>query len=369
LVIIILFAVTSCIYLLQKTEKSITKPIEEIQAAMVEFSKGNLDVNINYEATDEVGILCEAVRKSSDKLKDYISNITGVIKQLEEKNMTVRVAIDYEGDFKPIQISLDNIVMSFHKMIGVFDEASGQIAIGAEKIAKTSKNVADGGSEQAREIGNLVERIDQIASKVNMNAKNAEDVKQLSQQSVSVAQMGNEQMKVLNNAMESIAKHSNKISDIIQVIHNIAKQTNLLSLNATIEAARAGNAGKGFAVVAGEIKKLAEECSSAVKFTSELIENSISAMKEGVVLTVEVSKYFDEIVHESMKTNDVIEIMSSYSKEQAEKLTDTLSYLQNISLIIESNSVAAQESSAMSSEFIAQSEKLEDLIHEYKLIS
>lgn len=365
---IFVFGAVSCIFLLKITKKSIIHPMKDIQSAMIDISKGNLQVNIPYMSKDEIGILCDAVRETGRKLKAYISNITEVIKQLEEKDMTTRVDIDYEGDFRPIKESLDNIAGSFQNMLLIFNETAVQITLGAEKIAETSSSVAEGGAEQAKEVGNLVGQIDAITHKVNANAKHAENLNQLSQNTVSVAKQGNEQMVTLVHAMEAIEKHSGKINKVINLIQNIAAQTNLLALNASIEAARAGEAGRGFAVVAGEVGKLAEESANAARTTAELIGNSMTVIKEGVQSADEAAKHFEEIVAKSMRTNEVIEDMSKYSKEQAQQLNETLAYLQHISAIIETNSAASEESSAMSEEFISQSERLEEMIQQYKLI-
>jgi len=168
--------------------------------------------------------------------------------------------------------------------------------------------------------------------------------------------------------MEAIEKHSGKINKVINLIQNIAAQTNLLALNASIEAARAGEAGRGFAVVAGEVGKLAEESANAARTTAELIGNSMAVIKEGVQSADEAAKHFEEIVVKSMKTNEVIKDISKYSKEQAQQLNETLEYLKHISDIIETNSGASEESSAMSEEFISQSERLEEMIQQYKLV-
>ncbi|WP_313134090.1 HAMP domain-containing methyl-accepting chemotaxis protein [Anaerocolumna sp.] len=362
------FGAVSCICFLNITKKSIINPMKDIQSAMIDISKGNLQVQIPYISKDEIGILCDAVRETGRKLKAYISNITEVIKQLEEKDMTTRVDFDYEGDFRPIKNSLDNIAESFQNMLLIFNETAGQITSGAEKIAETSSSVAEGGTEQAKEVGNLVIQIDTIADKVNTNAKHAENLNQLSQHTVSVAKQGNEQMITLVHGMEAIEMHSGKINKVINLIQNIAAQTNLLALNASIEAARAGEAGRGFAVVAGEVGKLAEESANAAKTTAELIGNSMTVIKEGVQSADEAAKHFEEIVAKSMRTNEVIEDMSKYSKEQAQQLNETLAYLQHISAIIETNSAASEESSAMSEEFISQSDRLEEMIQQYKLV-
>ncbi len=367
-IILIMTGAGSCVYLLRITEKSITNPIKEINSVMLEISKGNLVADIAFTSFDEMGVLCDAVRETCRKLKSYITNITEVMKQLEEKDMTVRVGIDYEGDFKPIKVSLDSIVLTFQNMLNIFSQTAGQITTGAEQIAQTSSSVAEGGTEQASEIGRIVHQIEELVIKVNNNAKKAASINELSENTVTVAKQGNEQMNTLVNAMEVIATHSDKISKVIKVIEQIAYQTNLLSLNASIEAARVGNAGNGFAVVASEIGKLSGECAKAAKSTTELISGTVNAIKEGVSLADNTAKDFNKIVVESMNTNKVIEGMAIDSQYQAEQLSGTMTYMQNILAIIESNSASAQESSAMSEEFISQAERLETLLHEYKLV-
>jgi methyl-accepting chemotaxis protein len=358
----------SCIYLLIMIENSITKPITEIKAVMVEISHGNLGVNITFQAKDEMGVLCDAVRETTRKLKDYIKNITDTVRKLEEKDMTVRASVNFEGDFKPIKDSLDNTVIAFQETLNTINESAKEITVGADLIAGSAKTVAEGGSEQADAINRLVKKIDELVAIVNINAADAVSIYELSQSTVTSAQKGNQQMNSLVQAMEAIAIHSGKISNIIHVIEEIAEQTNLLSLNASIEAARAGSAGKGFGVVASEIGKLAGESRKAVQSSTELINSTIHAIREGAFLAKETADNFQMIVNESLRTNQVMDAMAEQSKSQAQQLNESMSYLQQITAIIEGNSAAAQESSAMSEGFISQAGKLEELLGEYKLV-
>lgn len=368
-VFILLIAVGagSCICLLRLTEKSITEPITKLKAAMVEISKGNLGINISIASEDEMGVLCEAVMETARKLKGYIMNITETVKRLEEKDMTARVSIDYEGDFRPIQAYLDNTVVSLQDMFKIIYAAAEQITAGAGQIAQTAKTVAEGGTDQMGAISHLSEQINDIVDMADKNVSNAIRIRELSQNTVSAAKSGNGQMTSLVHAMEAIAEHSGKISKVISVIEAIADQTNLLSLNASIEAARAGNAGKGFGVVAGEIGKLADECRQAVKSSGDLINSTINAIKEGVLAANETADKFQTIVKESIKTNQVMETIENNSKEEAKQLKESMFYLQQISTIVGTNSAASQESSAMSEEFINQAAKLEELLQEYTL--
>lgn len=366
-VILIVLGSGSCVYLLNLSEKSITEPIMKLKAAMVEISKGNLGINISISSKDELGILGEAVMETLRKLNIYIRNITETVKRLEEKDMTAQVTIDYEGDFKPIQTSLDNSVASLSNMIGIIYDSAQQISAGAGQIAQTAKTVAEGGTEQMGAINRLVQQVDDIVKMADRNVSDAGRIQDLSQNTVTAAESGNAQMVSLVHVMEAIAEHSDKIADIIDVIEAIAEQTNLLSLNASIEAARAGNAGRGFGVVASEIGKLANECREAVNSSGELINSTIHVIKDGVLAANETAEKFQSIVEETVKTNQVMENMTVNSKEQAKQLSESMLYLKQITNIIETNSAASQESSAMSEEFINQADKLEALLREYIL--
>lgn len=366
-ILLIVLGAGSCVYLLILTEKSITEPISKLKAAMLEVSKGNLGIHISIASKDEMGILCEAVMETVRKLNVYITNITETVKRLEDKDMTARITIDYEGDFKPIQVSLDNSVESLRNMMKVINDAAEQITTGAEQVAQTSKTVALGGTMQMEAITRLAEQINVIVDMADKNAEDAVSIQELSQNTVSAAETGNRQMTSLVHAMEAITEHSGKISKVIGVIEAIAEQTNLLSLNASIEAARAGSAGRGFGVVATEIGKLAQECRMAVKSSGELIDSTIDAIKEGVVAANETAERFQTIVKESIKTNKVMANMADNSKDEAKQLKESMGYLQQITTIIESNSAASQESSAMSEEFINQAGKLEEHLREYTL--
>lgn len=355
----------SCVCLLIATERSITKPINEIKESMVEISKGKLSVEVNYSSKDEIGILCEAVRKTLFKLNEYITNITYVIKQLEEKNMTIRVGIDYEGDFTPIKSSLNNTAATLQDVIGLLFQSAKEMTIGADQIAKTAKVVADGSEEQSQAISRLTMQLNEIAVMVNKNTKEAANIHKISIDTVHAAKQGSGQMEVLVNAMTVISAHAGKIAQIIAVVEAIADQTNFLSLNASIEAARAGSAGKGFAVVASEIGKLALESRKAVKSTTELIESTVKAIQEGVILANETSVNFEKIVQASLNTNQVMDRISDNAKAEEGQLNASMEFLQKITVIIGSNSKAARESSAMSEEFISQAESLEHFLSDY----
>ena len=131
-----------------------------------------------------------------------------------------------------------------------------------------------------------------------LGSTSAEEARASTGQAGAQVEASNEYVKQLNVAMQNISNSSEEIGKIIATIENIAFQTNILALNAAVEAARAGTAGKGFAVVADEVRNLASKSDEAAKATKDLIENSITAVREGADV---VSKVTDSLERTSWR--------------------------------------------------------------------
>src|SRR6202012_341440 len=126
--------------------------------------------------------------------------------------------------------------------------------------------------------------MEELTSTVKQNSKQANTANELSTSASQIADAGGQVVEEAVTAMSTIERSSQKISDIIGVIDEIAFQTNLLALNAAVEAARAGDAGKGFAVVASEVRSLAGRSASASKEIKTLINESAQQVKTGATL-------------------------------------------------------------------------------------
>ena len=116
------------------------------------------------------------------------------------------------------------------------------------------------------------------------NAERAQQASEFAAKTRTVADRGGDVVNQAMGAMSRIEESSREISDIINLIDEIARQTNLLALNAAVEAARAGEAGRGFAVVASEVRNLAQRSSEAAKGIRDLITSSSGRVQEGVAV-------------------------------------------------------------------------------------
>ena len=182
-----------------------------------------------------------------------------------------------------------------------------------------------------------------------------------------VAKVSQDKMKELTEAMNKIEETSKQIGNIIENIEDIASQTNLLSLNAAIEAARAGEAGKGFAVVADQIRKLAEQSAGSAVDTRKLIEASITEVNAGGKITKDTAEHLDKVMHGLDEILVVFSDVRLASEKQAAAIREIEQGVAQITSVVENNSAAAEQTSATSQELSAQSESLNSLVRHFNL--
>jgi methyl-accepting chemotaxis protein len=178
---------------------------------------------------------------------------------------------------------------------------------------------------------------------------------------------GREEVANLVNAMEAISKVSNEIKDIIGEIEDIASQTNLLSLNASIEAARAGDAGKGFAVVADQIGKLASDSAQSAVRTRELIQKALDEVDKGNSTMIRTNETLQQVVEGIEFLSNVTKDASESSYTQVNTMEEVEKGIEQISVVVESNSSSAEETSATGEELSLQATNLKQLTQQFVL--
>ncbi|MEG0339430.1 MAG: methyl-accepting chemotaxis protein [Oscillospiraceae bacterium] len=367
LVVLCMSALAIIIAILTITLKKQLKPIEKLVDIANRLAEGDLSGQVDINSNDEIGQLATAFNSTIVSLRTMVQGISAILNEIAANNLCVDIYTEFKGDFNEIEQSMHHIISDLNEVMGNISVSAEQVSSGSDQVSAGAQALSQGATEQASSIEELAATINEISHQVSNNAANAEEANLKAEQVGVNIEESNKQMQNMISAMDEINESSGEISKIIKTIEDIAFQTNILALNAAVEAARAGAAGKGFAVVADEVRNLAGKSQQAAKETTELIQGSIASVKNGAVIAESTAKSLSEVVTGTKSVVDIVERISSASKEQANSVNQVTLGIEQISSVVQTNSATAEESAAASEELSAQAAMLKELVEKFKL--
>ncbi|MCL1884190.1 MAG: methyl-accepting chemotaxis protein [Defluviitaleaceae bacterium] len=314
-----------------------------------------------------VGIM-NAMTTATKTIKSYIDEITDGLRTIAKNDFTVKINRNYIGDFAPIKESIELIIGSVSSLINEIYSATGYVDEGASNIAKSAQELMISFEMQATAMTEVRAAIGVLTDKTHQNAKDLQNMGELSNQVKDAADVGSHHMEEMTAAMEGIQQSSQEIAKVNKIIEDIAFQTNLLSINASIEAARAGEHGKGFAVVAEEVRNLSRRSSDAAKDTSEKIATSLDRANEGVAKSEQASDALHTIVKLMNDTASVIANVVQASDEQSTEIETLQRHIEDISVGAERNTESVQINATVSEELSGQASILMSLVDRFKIV-
>lgn len=355
---------------IMKIIKTVIKPIAKCSDRIVNLSDGNLHeepIDFGKNVGKEISELSQSTNRIADKLNLVIGDLENVLDGFGEGDLTYKANDVYFGDFAPLKTAYDRIHHSLNLTMKNINEAGKLVASGSAQVSDAADDLSEGAARQAASVEELCASITEIEENVNRNFVKADEAAKNSRMSIELVQSGNKQMSVLLEAMHNISNTSKEIANIIKTIDDISFQTNILALNAAVEAARAGAAGKGFAVVSDEVRNLAGKVAQAASNTTELINNSIAAVQDGMNLAYETAETLDKIVKATADTTNLVSDISKASGEQASALHQVSIGVEQISSVVQTNSSTGQQCAASAAELLRQAKILEEMVASFKL--
>jgi methyl-accepting chemotaxis protein len=248
-------------------------------------------------------------------------------------------------------------------------DSAENISAAAAEISSSSLSLAIGVSQQAESIEKTSASANQISSKAKRNTEHSIAAADLV--SGSDAQFGrtDASLSQMIQAMDAINESSEKISRIVKIIDQIAFQTNILALNASVEAARAGGAGAGFAVVADEVRSLAQRSAAAAKDTAELITDSITKSKAGMVIVDEVASAIRSTTKDVARIKELVIEINSGSREQSAGITQISQSIQHMETVTQGAATASGQAAAAIAELTQESEYIRQIVRRLMVLS
>ncbi len=367
LVVILLVSMGLTMFVAAATIYRKLRPLKDLSVASAEMSKGNLHHLITHEGEDEIGELAYNLKMTRRTLASYIEEIQASMGAFGEGDFTREMEVEFIGDFKEIQISMNDFVGLITSTLDSLKASVEQVTVGANHVAAGSQNLAQGSTEQSSSVSELNSLIADITEQIHVNADSVKTVNATSQDIAIRLDEANKDMDSMMNAMNDIQEKSEAITKIVKTIEDVAFQTNILALNAAVEAARAGTAGKGFAVVADEVRSLSTRTSEAVKNTSDLIDNTVIAVEQGNKIAGTTISSLKSVTEDITSFVDTLDAIAQASSSQSESIKRINLGVNQISDVMHSNSAVSEESAATSEELSSQAAVMKESIEQFKL--
>ncbi|MCI0487953.1 MAG: PAS domain S-box protein [Blastocatellia bacterium] len=332
----------------------------------------------------------EAERTLTRDLKEFLDTVSAV----SEGDLTLR-GKESESTLGEVIKSVNKMLDNFSQMLTQVKQVGLSVSSSATEILAAAEQIAVGSQRQVDETANTSSSVEEMAATMSQVSRNAESSAESARLALGMAERGDNAVRDMTEAitriesavqqtsqkMRILGLRSSEISEILDLITDIAAQTNLLSLNAAIEAAHAGEAGLGFSVVAEEIRKLAEKSTRATKDVGNLVKTiqsetseALSAMEVGLKevqsgshMAGQGRSTFQAISDAVRESSGLMEEICAASEEQARVTNNLAGAMQTISSITLETSAGAHETAQTIQGMVGLSEQLNLAISRFRV--
>ncbi len=258
-----------------------------------------------------------------------------------------------KGEFGVLLDNLNRMVGGLREIVSSVAAGSANVSAGAVQMARTSEQLQEASANQASATEDASSSVEEMTANVEQNADATQETEQMALSSA-------EDARSSGDAVRSAMEYTTNIVDRIQIIQEIARQTDLLALNAAVEAARAGEHGRGFSVVASEVRKLAERSQDAASEMGTLTKDTVAVAEKAVEM-------LDRLVPKIERTAQLVSNIAKANGEISVGMGQINGAITELDSITQANNAASEQMSATAEELAAQAQALRAAMDEFTL--
>ena len=329
--------------------RSITKPLARFRDCLGGLSSGDLTVRMQSNSRDDFGLLATSFNDSVSDLRALVCEVAQACEEVAEASSDIASsATEISGSVREQNEATERAASAITEMSASVEDVANQNAAAVRATQAAGEHSKHGQAIVSNTIGNIQE-IDQI-------------------------------VRSASSALEALGDRTAAVGQIMDVIRDIADQTNLLALNAAIEAARAGEHGKGFAVVADEVRKLAERTTNATKEVTESItaiqeetsvaiermDGGVSIVAKGVENGQKAGSALQDISGSTFEIQEQITAIAAATEQQSAASCEISEMVNTINVLIRETSKQTDQAAASSEQLLSRADHLRSMISQFQ---
>ncbi|MBO0131552.1 methyl-accepting chemotaxis protein [Agrobacterium burrii] len=345
---------------------------DDLQAGMAivvdAAAGGDFSRRINKDYGDEnLNRFAATINALLTGVDNGVSETSRVIEGLARGDLTEKMDGEFRGVFAELQANVNETLSKLRETMREVRSSTEGISGNANELRSAADDLSKRTEQQAAALEETSAALDEITAVVRNSTDRAQEASTMVAETKQKTEESANVVRDAVSAMDRIEHASREISQIINVIDEIAFQTNLLALNAGVEAARAGEAGKGFAVVAQEVRELAQRSATAAKDIKALITKSGQEVGRGVSLVQKTGSALSEIETRVLAINDHIHSIATAAREQSTGLHEVNTAINQMDQVTQRNAAMVEETSAATHKLSNEAGHLVTLVSRFKV--